>query len=113
MALVVRAYPVRSRKAVEEFVKELQEHAEETRRFYDSFSVERETWFYQEMPHGSFVIGVTELKGEPEPIAEAYKESQDRFAAWFKRRVLEISGVDPNKTPLGPDAEMVFDSTAV
>ena len=31
------------------------------------------------------------------------------FAAWFKQRVLEISGIDENKMPLGPETEQIFE----
>jgi hypothetical protein len=37
-----------------------------------------------------------------------YAASSDEFAAWFKRRVLELSGVDLNNAPLGPPTRQVF-----
>src|SRR5215813_7214206 len=52
MALVVRAYPVRSREAVEQFIRELREREAETRHFFRSFDVRRETWHFQETEHG-------------------------------------------------------------
>ena len=110
MALVVRAYPVHSREAVGRFIGELQSRAEETKRFYRSFNVKRETWFFQQTEHGPIIIGVTELD-DVAKNAEAYKESDDPFATWFKERVAELSGVDPNTTPLGPPSQMVFDSS--
>jgi len=112
MALVVRAYPVRSREAVEEFIGELRRREAETRHFYRSFDVRRETWHFQQTPNGPIVIGVTDVN-EVEKNAQAYKESNEAFAAWFKKRVEEMSGVDPNKTPLGPPSEMIFDSNDV
>ncbi|MEK6373788.1 MAG: hypothetical protein AABO58_13960 [Acidobacteriota bacterium] len=112
MALVVRAYPVRSREAVGRFIGELQSRAEETRNFYRSFNVKREMWFFQQTEHGPIIIGVTELN-DVAKNAEAYKESDDPFAAWFKSRVVEVSGVDPNETPLGPPSQMVFDSSVL
>ena len=112
MALVVRAYPVRSREAVERFIEELRHREAETRHFFRSFDVRRETWHFQETPNGPVVIGVTDIN-DVQRNAAAYKESDEAFAAWFKRRVEEISGVDPNKTPLGPPSEMIFDSNAI
>ena len=112
MTLVVRAYPVRSRKAVEEFIDELRHREAETHHFFRSFDVRRETWHFQETPSGPIVIGVTDIN-DVQRNAEAYKESDEAFAAWFKKRVEEISGVDPNKTPLGPPSQMVFDSTDI
>lgn len=113
MALVARAYPVRSREAVEEFARELRARPEETRRFYGSFNVRRETWFLQETAYGTFVIGVTDVSEPVDKVAAEYAASEEPFVAWFKQRVLDISGVDPNQTPLGPQSELVFDSAAV
>ena len=112
MALVVRAYPVRNREAVGHFIGELQRRAEETRNFYRKFNVKRETWFFQHTEHGPIVIGVTELNDVAKNAA-AYKEATDPFASWFKEQVVEMSGVDPNVTPLGPPSEMVFDSSVL
>ena len=53
---------------------------------------------------------MTELN-DVEKNAAAYQQSTDPFASWFKERVVELSGVDPNRTPLGPPSEMVFDSS--
>lgn len=112
MALVVRAYPVRSREAVGRFIGELQSRAEETRNFYRCFNIKREMWFFQQTEHGPIIINVTELN-DVAKNAEAYKESDEPFAAWFKQRVVEVSGVDPNATPLGPPSQMVFDSSVL
>ena len=112
MSLVVRAFPVRSRRAAEEFAHELHARAEETRRFFKMFHA-TESWFFQDTPHGPMVIGVTDLHEHVEKTANEYQQSQDPFAAWFKKRVEEISGVDPNKTPLGPPSELIFDSETV
>ncbi len=109
MALVVRAFPAHSRKAAEEFARELKERPEETRRFYTGFNVRSESWFVQETEHGTLVIGVTDIAGSVEKTAQAYQESDETFASWFKQRVCDISGVDPNVTPLGPPTEMIFE----
>ncbi len=84
MALVVRAFPTRSRKAAEEFAGELKKRPEETRRFYTGFNVRSESWFVQETEHGTLVIGVTDIAGPVEETARAYQESDEKFAAWFK-----------------------------
>lgn len=112
MPLVVRAFPVTCDRAeVEKFAAEMRERSEETRRFYSGFGVRREAWFYQDTPpYGALVIGVTDL-AEVEPAAAEFAASRDDFAAWFKKRVLELSGVDENEQPLGPPTEMVFDSS--
>lgn len=111
MTLLVRAFPVRNRHDVESFTGEIRARAEETRRFYAALGVRRESWFFQETPHGPIVIGVTDVEGPIEPRAEQYAESEDKFSLWFKQRVYDLSGVDPNETPKGPPSEMVFDSS--
>lgn len=110
MTLLVRFFPVRNREGVEAFTSELRERAEATRRFYTSLGVRRESWFYQESPAGPIVIGVTDIEGPIEPRAEQYAESEDRFSLWFKQRVYDLSGVDPNETPKGPPSDTIFDS---
>jgi hypothetical protein len=112
MTLIVRAFPVRTNRAeVEQFVAEIGERAEEARRFFTGFSVRRESWFYQDAVHYPMVIGVTEVTDDVDKIAEEFAQTDEGFAAWFKQRVNELSGVDENKEPLGPPTEMVFDSS--
>lgn len=106
VAISARIYPVKSREAIEEFAGELRARSRETSAFYESFDVPREVWFFQETEHGPVVIGVTAMKA-PERTHE-YAETDEKFASWFKRRVLEVTGVDPNVTPLGPASEEVF-----
>lgn len=36
-------------------------------------------------------------------------ESHAPFETWFKGRVLELCGVDPNRQPEGPPAKPLFD----
>ena len=49
---------------------------------------------------------------DPERAARTYAESKDPFDLWFKQRVIELSGIDPNRTPLGPPSEQIFDFIA-
>lgn len=111
MPLVVRAYPVKSRTAVENFIAELHDRGDEARAFYERMRV-RETWHYQDTPHGPIVIAVADVP-DVQTAADDFQTADDPFTTWFKTRVLEISGVNPNETPLGPDTELVYDSEAV
>lgn len=104
--LVVRAYPLRDRPELEKFIGELCSKPEETRAFYDRHSAE-EAWFLQNTDDGPIVIAVLAVD-DPERAAKTYGESTDPFDVWFKQRVIEVSGVDPNKTPLGPPSEEIF-----
>jgi hypothetical protein len=105
--LVVRAYPLRSRDALQEFIDELHAKPEKTRGLYERHGVE-EAWFVQETERGPFAIAVLATE-DPARVARTFQESADPFDVWFKQRVIEVSGVDPNRTPLGPPSEQVFD----
>lgn len=108
MALLVRAFPVKSKKAVMTFIAELKKRAPEARHFFSEHGVRRETWHFQQTAHGAIVIAVTDVH-DPEAAAKRFAKADAGFAAWFKGRVLEISGVDENKTPLGPETEQIFE----
>jgi hypothetical protein len=111
MSLLVRAFPVVcDRREVEKFAAEMRSRADDVRRFYESFGVKRESWFYQDTPHGALVISVTDV-ADVETAGKEYAQTTEHFAAWFKNRVKELSGIDPNEQPLGPPTEMIFDSS--
>ena len=112
MPLLVRAFPVHCDRAeVERFAAEMRQRSEDARRFYSGFGVRRESWFYQETPSGALVISVTDVADPIENAAHEYAQTTEHFAMWFKNRVLQLSGVDPNEQPLGPPTEMIFDSS--
>jgi len=111
MSLLVRAFPVVcDRREIEELAAEMRHRSEDTRRFFTGFGVRRESWFYQDRPGGALVIGVTDIE-DVETAAREYSQTTEHFAAWFKSRVRDLSGIDPNEQPLGPPTEMVFDSS--
>ena len=99
-SLSARIYPVKS----------LHSRSRETSAFYESFDVPREVWFFQDTSYGPVVIGVTAMNA-PDRTHE-YAATDEKFASWFKQRVLEVTGVDPNVTPLGPPSEQVFNFEA-
>ena len=105
--LVVRAYPLKSREALEDFVDDLHRRPDETRAMYQALGV-REIWFQQETEHGPVAIAVAVI-ADPKRVAEQYMKATDRFSIWFKQRVEDVSGVNPNRSPLGPSTEKVFD----
>jgi len=90
------------------FIGELTKRAEESRHFFSEHGVRHETWHFQQTEHGPIVIVVTDVH-EPEVAAKRFAKADAGFAAWFKGRVLEITGVDENKTPLGPETEQIFE----
>jgi hypothetical protein len=109
MPTVVRAFPLRgSLSEFEAFAKELQVTRQaEAAAFYRQYGVEHESWHLQQTDHGPWVIVVT-LVQDPGSAAPKYAKSTDQFSAWFKKRVLDLSGVDPNVAPLGPPTKQVF-----
>jgi hypothetical protein len=109
--LVVRAFPLKvyKRKQLEAFAAALRERAAETCAFYRRFGVTREIWHLQETQAGPIVIAVTEIEGNVEEVAYSYSKAGTEFDMWFKQQVHDLSGVDPNVKPLGPDTIPVFE----
>lgn len=114
MPLIVRAFPVLPGK--EEDIRRMAAEMagprrEQAQEFYRHFGVTRESWHYQETPHGPMVIGVTEVE-ELDVTARAreYAESARPFDRWFKDQVKNLTGVDPDVQPLGPLSEVIFDT---
>jgi hypothetical protein len=108
--LIVRAFPVRSRAAVDDFAAEMRARAAEARRFYESYGITREAWFFQRSSYGDIVIGVTEADEPALSRAQQYAASREELSTWFKERVKDITGIDPNVEPLGPPTDQLFDS---
>ena len=112
MPLVVRAFPVLPGK--EEDIRRLAAEMagprrQEAEQFYRSFGILRESWHYQETPHGPLVIGVTEVGEEPGVRAREYADSIRPFDSWFKEQIRNLTGIDPSIQPLGPPTEVIFD----
>lgn len=113
MPLIVRAFPVLPGK--EEDVRKLGAEMGGPRRgeaaeFFGSFGVVRESWHYQETPHGPLVIAVTEIDDDPQAKAQEYAQSERPFDRWFKDQVRNLTGIDPAMQPLGPPSEVIFDT---
>jgi hypothetical protein len=114
MELLVRAFPVLPgmESRMREFARDVQTvRAREAEHFYRRHGVERESWHLQVTPHGAWVIGVTQIADRPAAVAgKAYAESQHPFDRWFKEQVKTLTGIDPERTPLGPPTECLFDT---
>ena len=113
MQRIVRAFPVLPGQ--EEQARQLahdmgSSRAAEAAAFYTRYGVAHECWFTQQTPHGLLVIAITDFDGRAaQDAAGEYAASTAPFEAWFKARVLEISGIDHSVAPLGPPTECVFD----
>ena len=115
MELIVRSFPVLSgREAqLDIFLERLRKRTDDVRDFYDRFHVHRETWHRQETEHGTWIIGVTQLDCDCDTVpavAQSYSESAHAFDRWFKDSIHALTGIHPDREPLGPPTELVFDT---
>jgi len=110
MHRLVRAFPLLpgKREAFDAFVAEVRYRRTEVSTFYKTYGIVRESWHLQSTPAGDMVICCTDLQ-DLAAAAHDYAESHAPFETWFKGRVLELCGVDPNRQPEGPSAKPLFD----
>jgi hypothetical protein len=110
MERLVRAFPLLKgkRAAFQAFTEEVGLRSAEVAQFYSDYGIVRESWHLQETPAGDLIICCTDIK-DLKPAASAYAGARGSFETWFKGRVLEICGIDPNEKPLGPECHTVFD----
>ncbi len=109
MSLIVRAFPLRS--SVEDlmvFASALSnERGAETAEFYRKYGILHESWHLQDTAEGRWVIAVTSIDDVDEATPR-YVESSTEFDRWFKNRVMEVTGINPDTQPLGPPTTQVF-----
>jgi hypothetical protein len=112
MPVVIRAFPIRRpHDEVAAFAATLNgERKVDTDRFYRQFGVSHESWYLQDTANGPLLIGLT-VVDDPQEAAPRYAGSSAEFDAWFKERILHLTGIDVNKEPLGPPTTQVFDWT--
>jgi hypothetical protein len=110
MDRLARAFPVLPGKtaALRAFAREVHERRADAKSFYRTYGVTRETWHLQERPAGDLVICCTDI-ADLAPAAAAYAAAATPFETWFKRQVLDLCGVDPNREPKGPHSALLFE----
>jgi hypothetical protein len=111
MPFVVRAFPVLADREedLREFARQMAgERATEGAEFYRQFGVAHESWHLQQTDAGPLVIAVTEV-AEVDETAKAYATSQRPFDRWFKDQVKYLTGISPDRDPLGPPTEQIFE----
>jgi hypothetical protein len=109
MAMAVRAYPLRTGlAALKGFGKTLlNERNDETNDFFRRHGVQHESWHVQRIDGVEWIICCTHLRDRA--AAEAsYGASRHAFDTWFKEQVIALTGIDPNRTPLGLPSEQIF-----
>jgi len=108
MEKVVRAFPITSREDLMTMAKEVEEFSPDQRKtFFDNFNDGVEDWYFQEIAGKPHVICVAMGNNLEEGYAN-YAKLEDPFSLWFKNKVAELTNVDVNKTPKGPEVEHVF-----
>ena len=109
MPLIVRAFPVLAGKeeAAIAFADEVGTR-QDTAAFFQRHGIRRESWHLQRTPSGAVIIVITDVEGPPLERAAGYQNSQASYELWFKDRVRELSGIDPDTQPLGPPTQTIF-----
>ena len=67
----------------------------------------RETWALQETPMGSFIL--VWFEGDVEKAFTDLATNDSDFIAWFRGRVLDVTGVDLAVPPDAPPPEVLVD----
>lgn len=110
MTLLVRAFPlVKSEADLKDSIAELTgPQRAAALAFYAAHGVTHESWYLQQLGPYKLVIALTQVE-DVDASAQKFAEAAEGFAAWFKREILELSGVDPSETPRGPDSVLVYE----
>lgn len=107
--MIVRAYPMTGTvDDVERFAAALRDKPNDTATFYTCFGVTHESWHVQQAGTGWQLIVVT-IVDDSGMAAQAYATASTHFESWFKKQVLDLTGIDPNEQPLGPPSTQVFE----
>ena len=72
--------------------------------------ITRETWALQETPMGSFML--VWFDGDVEKAFADLATNDSEYVAWFRARVLDITGVDLAAPPEGPPPAVLVDYRA-
>jgi hypothetical protein len=109
MSMAVRAYALRAGlAALRGFgASLLQERRAENDAFFRRHGVLHESWHVQTFGGTVWIICCTRLRDRP-ATEQSYGSSKDAFDTWFKEQVMALTGIDPNRTPLGLPSERIF-----
>jgi hypothetical protein len=72
--------------------------------------VSRETWTLQETPMGSLML--VWFEGDVEKAFADLATDDSEYTAWFRSRVLDLTGVDLGAPPDGPPPAVLVDYRA-
>jgi hypothetical protein len=107
---IVRAFPVVAPvEELEGFLAELAgARRADTQAFYRRYGISHESAYVQQTAHGPIVIVVTVLDEDHQQAAARYQATTAGFEEWFKGNIRRLTGVDPDRQPLGPPSATVF-----
>jgi hypothetical protein len=72
--------------------------------------ITRETWALQETPMGSLLV--VWFEGDVEKAFADLATDDSEYTAWFRARVLDLTGVDLGAPPEGPPPAILLDYRA-
>lgn len=78
---------------------------DELRNYAERAGIAKEGWYLQEAPMGDMLIDYI-LVEDPEQSLRSFARSDHPFDAWFKEKLMELTGVDLGRTGRMPFAEM-------
>lgn len=109
METIARVYPVKSKKDLLAFAKEVDAWPAEKKTAFRTYFGEgsRERWFYQKIDGKPYVISIAEV-ARPEGFTD-YMASDDDFTSWFRKRAKKLTGWSFKKKPKGPPSELVYE----
>jgi hypothetical protein len=108
METIARVFPVKSKKDVIAFAKEIDEWpAEAKASFIARFGQARERWYFQKIDGKPHVISIAEIE-RPEGFAD-YAAADDEFTRWFLKRAKKLTGWSFKKAPQGPQSELIYE----
>lgn len=108
MKRVVRAVRVKSKEALYELARKIEQRPDsERQKFVAYFGDAMEEWYYQEIDGKPYVIAVVDGSALSEGFA-LYPTLDDPFFNWFRDEVIELCGVDLREVPKAADSEFVF-----
>jgi hypothetical protein len=80
----------------------MQELETQRKNDYDAserrIGISKELWYLASLPGGEQLVGYMEAEDFQKAAAQFFA-SQDEFDLWFKRRMLDVTGVDLNNPP--------------
>ncbi len=86
------------------FMRELEERKAEYAFSEQRMGITKESWYLQHTPLGDLLLAYLESPDLSSALKRLF-DSKDEFERWFKKRLLEVTGVNLNDPPPVPLSE--------